>query len=144
MAIRFSDISDAYQLASVGKGEAYVDRRTGKTFVRSDYMDSLSLGEDGAEEEEPEDLDSEHWFALPDSRVLGLGKPLALAFAREHLPRDVDDIADIFSRRGAYQRFKALLHHRGAIDQWHAFSNAAEEAALRRWCEAEGLEIEPE
>jgi hypothetical protein len=143
MPIRFSDISDAYQFATVGEGEAYVDRRTGKSYLRSDYTDSFSPDEDG-EESEPSDLDSGDWIALPDSRELGLGKPLALAFAREHLPGDVDEVAEIFGQRGAYQRFKALLHGRGALEQWYAFSNAAEEAALRELCEAKGLEIEPE
>ena len=30
---------------------------------------------------------------------------------------------------------------RGLLDQWYAFSAAADEAALRAWCEEEGLEL---
>ena len=36
-------------------------------------------------------------------KALGLGKPLALDFAREFLPDDLDEVRYIFSKRGAYR-----------------------------------------
>ena len=34
-----------------------------------------------------------------------------------------------------------LLVRRGALDQWYDFSNKAEEAALRKWCAENGIEL---
>ena len=72
------------------------------------------------------------YIAIPDKRDLDLGKPLVLDFAREFLPVDYDEVRHIFSRRGAYRRYKGLLVRRRALDQWYDFSNKAEEAALMR------------
>src|SRR6516162_1779844 len=49
-------------------------------------------------------------------------------------PTTYDEVRHIFSRRGAYRRYKDLLVRRGALDLWYDFSNKAEEAALREWC----------
>ncbi|WP_353817004.1 hypothetical protein [Mesorhizobium sp.] len=60
-------------------------------------------------EELPDDVeDSERYIAIPDKRELDLGKPLVLTFARHHLPDDYDKVREIFSRAGAYARFKDL------------------------------------
>src|ERR1700731_4521260 len=56
---------------------------------------------------------------------------LVLDFAREFLPVDYDEVRHIFSRRGAYRRYKDLLVRRGALERWYDFSNKAEEAVLR-------------
>jgi hypothetical protein len=93
------------------------------------------------DEELPDDIDDEKYIAIPDKKELDLGKPLVLDFAREFLPDDYDEVRHIFSRRGAYRRFKDLLVRRGAIDQWEDFSNKAEEAALREWCAENGIEL---
>jgi len=57
------------------------------------------------------------------------------------LPNDLDDVRTIFSKRGGYQKFKALLSQRGAIDAWHDYRNKATELALRGWCEIYSIEI---
>jgi hypothetical protein len=138
MPVTFSELLDAFQLADFGDGafEAFVDRRTGKVWTLEDPAIT------GEESDVPDDLGDEHYLPLPDKRSLGLGKPLALDFAREHLPDDLDDVRDMFGRRGAYRRFEDLLLRRGARDRWHAFEAAAEAAALRAWCADEGLEID--
>ena len=53
---------------------------------------------------------------IRDKRELDLGKPLVLDFAREFLPDDYDEVRHIFSRRGAYRRYKNLLERRGALE----------------------------
>src|SRR6516165_3207892 len=55
--------------------------------------------------------------SIPDKRELDLGKPLVLDFAREFLPVDYDEVRHIFSRRGAYRRYKDLLVRRGALER---------------------------
>jgi len=69
--------------------------------------------------------------------------PVSL-FAREFLPKDYEDIRDIFRRKGAYRRFKDLLERNGAVDAWYDFEAKAQKEALRDWCEANGLEVTEE
>ena len=85
--------------------------------------------------------DEEKYLQLPDKYQLNLGKPLVLAFAREFLPDDFDEVRRIFSKRGAYSNFKSLLAKRNAIDQWHDFQNKATERALREWCELHDVKM---
>lgn len=138
MPAKLSDLLEALEFASVDgdECEAYVDRRTGRTWLCIDP--SIS----GVEENLPDDLGSDHYLMVPDRRALGLGKPLALAFACQHLAADFDDVADMFSRRGAYRRFDHLLESRGMRQRWHAFMAEAEKTALLAWCADEGLEVE--
>ena len=90
----------------------------------------------------PDDIDDTGKFLqLPDKKELDLGKSLALAFTREFIPSDFDDVRQFFSRRGAYARFKALLDQRGALAEWYAFEAKAEERALREWCALNSIEV---
>ena len=86
-------------------------------------------------------IDDEKYISIPDKRELDLGKPLVLDFAREFLPVDFDEVRHIFSRRGAYRRYKDLLVRRGALERWYDFSNKSEETALREWCAENGIEL---
>jgi hypothetical protein len=140
MPVAFSDLLDGFEWANVGGGvaecRAYICRQTGKIYYYTDY----DSGE--VEEPLPDDIDdTAKYLPLPDKRELDLGKPLVLAFAREPLPDDFDDVRDMFSRRRAYQNFKALLARRGAISLWHAFESKATEQALRDWCALHEIEI---
>ena len=61
----------------------------------------------------------EHSAAVPHENDLGLGRHLALAFVDQELSDEYDTVAGFFRRRGAYGRFKALLHARGMLEQWY-------------------------
>ena len=89
----------------------------------------------------PNDIDDEKYISILDKTELDLGKPLVLDFAREFLPVDYDEVRHIFSRRGAYRRYKDLLGRRGALERWYDFSNKAEEAVLREWCAENGIDF---
>ena len=94
-------------------------------------------------DEFPDDIDdAEKYVEIPDKRELNLGKPLVLDFVRHFLPSDFDEARQIFSRKGAYARFKDLLSRRGALDQWHDFETKAEEKALREWCELNSIDVD--
>ena len=93
------------------------------------------------DEELPGDIDDEKYISIPRKRELDLGKPLVLDFAREFLPEDYDEVRHIFSRGGAYRRYKDLLVRRGVLDLWYDFSNKAEQAALREWCAENGIAL---
>ena len=104
MAVSFSDLRLAFEFVSsggMGENEAYLDRQSGKIYWHSEFGDN--------DEELPNDIDDEKYISIPDKRELDLGKPLVLDFAREFLPVDYDEVRHIFSRTGAYGRYKDLL-----------------------------------
>ena len=116
----------------MGENQAHLDRRSGKIYWHTEFGEN--------DEELPDDIDDEKYISIPDKRELDLGKPLVLDFAREFLPDDYDEVCQIFSRRGAYRRYKELLVRRDALERWYDFSNKSEETALRKWCAENGIE----
>jgi hypothetical protein len=144
MPTSFGDIRLAFDFVdsnSPGANNAILCRRTGKIYwrSRSSGLDELS---DGINDELPNDIaDEDNYIAIPDKRDLGLGKPLVLDFVSEFLPGDFDEVRYMFSKRGAYPKFKALLARRNAIDRWHDFQSKATDKALRDWCEADSIEV---
>ena len=136
----FPEILQAYEFVEIGNGlhEAFLCRLTGKTYCRAEFTDFEEFND-----ELPADIeDQEKYAAIPGKRDLDLGKPLVLDFAREFLPDDFDDVRYMFSKRGAYQKFRALLIRRpGALDRWYAFEAKATERALREWCADESIEL---
>ena len=139
MPVSFREILDGFELASMGPGDhqAILCRGTGKIYWQSESSDLDEL-----DEELPDDIeDDEKYIALPNKQELGLGKPLVLDFARECLPNDFDEVRYIFSKRGAYPKFKALLARRNALDSWYDFESKATERALRAWCELNEITV---
>jgi hypothetical protein len=135
----FQEILLAFEFVASGGGlhQAFLCRRTGKIYWRSELSDL-----DEFEDELPDDVeDDENYVAIPDNRELGLGKPLVLDFAREFLPDDFDEVRYMFSKRGAYQKFRALLTRTNALDRWHDFESKATEQALRDWCKLNSIEL---
>lgn len=138
MPARFDDILTAFEFISGdGSNEALLCRRTGKVYWRSEFA-----GVDEIEDELPEGLeDDENYVAIPRKQMLGLGKALALDFAREFLPNDFDDVRDMFGRRGGYRNFRTLVTRRGVLERWYDFESKATERAVREWCELHDIDV---
>jgi hypothetical protein len=140
MPVSFKEISDAFEFISVTAGyehRAILCRKTGKIYTHSDFPDFEEFND-----ELPDDVDDEEKYVdIPDKRELNLGKPLALDFVDEFLPRDSAEIRQIFSRRGAYRNFKALLAKRNALDRWYKYESQVTEKALRDWCSLNEIEL---
>jgi Uncharacterised protein family (UPF0158) len=140
MPISFKELMETYELASMGSSEygeqyAYLCRESGKIYWHSEFSDLEELND-----ELPEDIeDKDKYIQLPSKRELDLGVPLVMDFARQVLPRDFDDVSDMFRRRGAYGRFKQLLIRKRALEQWYDFEQNATERALREWCELNSI-----
>ncbi|WP_205680518.1 hypothetical protein [Bradyrhizobium sp. LVM 105] len=99
MPAKFQDIITAFEFANtngdMGEFRAFVCKQTGNIFYQTDFMDGEEFND-----ELPDDIDDrEKYLPLPDKRDLGLGKPLALAFVREFLPDDFDDVCHFFRKR---------------------------------------------
>jgi hypothetical protein len=137
MPVKWADLGLAFDFVSaggLGENEAYLDRQSGKIYWRSDYADP-------AEEPLPHNLDDERYVAIPHKNELDLGKPLVFDFVGQFLPDDYEEVRRIFSRKGAYGRFKDLLVRRHALERWYDFESKTQEAALREWCADNGIEI---
>jgi hypothetical protein len=138
MPVRFDDILTAFEFVdSDGSHDAFVCRRTGKVYWHFDLAELDEL-----EDELPEDVeDDPNYVAIPRKQSLGLGKALALEFADEFLPKDFDEVRNMFGRRGAWRNFRALLIKRGILERWYDFESRATDRALREWCDANGIEL---
>jgi hypothetical protein len=108
MPISFQEILTAFEFVGftgLGEHQAILCRQTGKIYLRSEFSDFDELND-----ELPDDIeDDEKYLPVPNRRELGLGKPLALKFARKFLPGDLDEVRYFFSRKNAYSKFRALL-----------------------------------
>jgi len=137
VSVNAEELRTTFEFVNFGaplEHSAYICVDTGKI-----YWHSLLAGLE--EEDLPEDLEtSDRYIALPHKNDLGLGRRLALAFVDQELSDEYDTVAGFFRRRGAYGRFKALLHARGMLERWYEFENRAMEEALLAWCEENGIQ----
>jgi hypothetical protein len=133
--VNYNDLFIAADFVSGGGGgaSAYVCTETGAIHLVSSYIG----------EEVPDDLEtSDKYFAVPSKRELDLGFRLVLSFAADEMPDAYDEIGGIFRKKGAYGRFKDFLARKGALEKWYAYEEDATRAALRDWCEENGLELD--
>ena len=139
VSVNWDELLQTFEFANLGEPgahEAVLCRTTGKFLWLTDLEEDIEAWPDDADDEEK-------YLSIPHKKELDLGKPLVFAFAREFLPDEFDEVRRIFDKRGAYARFKDLLQRRRALDRWYDFENKATEAALREWCEINGITIEP-
>ena len=114
--------------------EAWVCRKTGTIYMRSDMLD--------VPEPVPDDVDDEDKYVpVPGLKRLDLGQALVFDFVDEHMPDAEDEVRQFFRRSGAYRRFSNLVHGRGLTDRWHAFRDERTQTAMREWCEDNGLKL---
>ena len=135
--MKLSDLELSFEYVGSGRQyerSAYVRRSTGETFWRSDY---------GDEDELPEGFEEDGDFVeIPHKNDLDLGKDLVWRFVRWKIPDRYHQVQDIFSRRGAYGRYKSLLERIGLLDEWYEFEATEEKQALLEWCKENDIEVE--
>ncbi len=135
--MKFRDLESAFDFASAGRPfehQAYVSKTTGETFWQSDLID---------EDELPEDLDdNDDYVEIPHKNHLDLGQPLIWRFIEGVAPEKYEEVRRIFSRRGAYRRWRAFLERQELLDKWYAFEKSETRKAVLEWCDDHGIEIE--
>jgi hypothetical protein len=133
--VDLDDLHGAFEFANgdpLNDTSAYVSRSTGETYLVAPDHDLPP----------PEDLDTnDDYLPLPDRRDLDLGRELVFDFVLDHMPAEAETVRAIFSRRGAYARFRDLLGYRNMTDAWHRYEEYRTYVALRDWCKSEGLEV---
>jgi hypothetical protein len=135
----YSTIEDAFLFVNSAppcEHYAVVNRITGEAFFASDYID---------ESDYPDDVDgNDDYIAIPHKNDLDLGKPLVMEFVRNCCPEMASRVLAIFSKAGAYQRYKQFLAEKSLLEEWYTFENTRTKAALLGWCAVNGLVLEPE
>jgi len=132
--VNYDELANAVEFVSISDfdNSAYVCLVTGAIYYVSSEL----------EEEVPDDIEtSDKYIQVPNKKYFDLGSRLALSFVARELPDDYDRAAGFFRKRGAYSRFKDLLHERRALEKWYEYEAKATEAALRLWCEDNGIEL---
>ena len=129
MRVSWRELQDTFEFASFGQPgetEAVLCRQSGKCFWHSEALEDIE----------------EKYLRIPHKKELDLGKALVFDFAEACLPDSLDEVRQIFNRKGAYARFRDLLHRKKALDRWYAFEADATEKALRQWCEENDITID--
>jgi hypothetical protein len=135
--MKYRDIEDAFEFVSAHgqyEASAFVSRETGETCWVSDNIE---------EEDLPEDLyESEDYVEIPHKNDLDLGRNLVFRFVSVRAPDHTEEVRRIFSRSGAYGRFKGLLERIHLLEEWYRFEAQETELALREWCGDQGFDLE--
>ena len=136
--VRLEDLEMAFEFVSSGEPmeyEAYLSLETGAIHYHSEYGD--------LEEQLPDDIDDEYkYVAIPQKRYFGLGKRLALSFTEQFLPKNLDEVWEMFKRSGAFSKFKQLIEAHDQLDHWRLFESEALTQAIRQWCHDNEITLE--
>ena len=137
MKVKYFDIELAFDFVSSQPrftNEAFVSKATGEIYFVSAFGDSDEL---------PEDIeDADKYITLPHKNDLDLGIVLVREFVWQRIPDQAEQVERIFSRKGAYARFKDFLDRLGLLKDWYSFQAAQTESALKRWCAEQHIDLE--
>ena len=137
MKIDFNELEMAFDFVSSMPrftSTAILSKTSGQIYYQSDYTDSDEL---------PEDIDtSDDYIAIPHKKDLFLGRKLVRRFVSEYMPDDFDHVEHMFSRKGAYGRFKDYLARLNMLETWHRYEEKKCAEALKQWCELHKIEYE--
>lgn len=137
----YDDIECALLFVSSGapfEHRAVIQRSTGEIFYASEITD---------ENEIPDEVDEDEggcYLSIPHKHDLELGRPLVMEFVQGRCPEQIDRVRAIFSRQGAYRRYKDFLAEKALLEAWYAFENARTKEVLLQWCEENGIVLEEE
>jgi hypothetical protein len=134
--VTFDEIQDAFSFVSsneYGMNRAVLCLDNGEIYYHSENGDLDELDED--------EFDCDNFVVIPHKNDLDLGQRLVFDFAEQHLADDLDRVQQIFSRRGAYRRFKDFLEQKDLLQDWYDFESQREEEALREWALDNKIEL---
>lgn len=137
MKIKYDDLETAYLFTSYSDPEsnvAVIDKRTGEIKYWSEFEND--------EFEYPKEFDSDDYLWIPHKYDLDLGTNLVFDFVAEFIPEHYDRVQSIFSRKGAYSRYKDFLDSIDMLDKWYEYQNRRIKEALLEWAAENGLEVE--
>ena len=134
--MKYEDIEFLFEYVGSGRRferSAYLNRRTGESYLISELGDSDEL---------PDDFDeSDDYLGIPHRNDLDLGQMLVFEFTEQRMPFVFEQVRDFFQRAGAYSRFRDLLEQNDLLDDWHKVEADRARAAILEWCEENHIEL---
>ena len=134
MHVDLSDIELALEFVSSEysyDNEAYVNSETGEIYYSGDAV----------EEELPDDINENgKYILIPTKRDLDLGRRLVFDFAAKEIPDELEHVYSMFRSRGAYSKFKSLLHRLACTEKWYAYENTAIRDGVIEWCKENSIQ----
>lgn len=129
---------------------AYLNRRTGETYTVTeeewdlDRPDDADLPDWQSEDRATsrEIRDSPDWIALPTKRELDEYGIMARFCSAVEDEDQREALLDAIHGRGAFQRFKRLVHRYGIQQLWYDYREREIECAVADWLDAEGVPYE--
>ena len=138
--MKYFDLELAFDTVSsggdIGNNAAFISKSTGKIVYQSHDVCS----------DEDIDLESicedEDYVQVPDKFELELGQRLVWEFVRREVPGLEPKVREIFSKRGAYSRYKDFLAYNDLLQKWYDFESQMTKEALIDWATRNGIEVE--
>ena len=135
--MKYEDMESLFEYVGSGRRferSAYLNRRTGESYLTSELGDSDEL---------PDDFDeSDDYLRIPHRNDLDLGQKLVFEFTEQRLPFAIEQVCGFFQRAGAYSRFRDLLDRNDLLDDWHKFEANRARAAILEWCGENHVELQ--
>lgn len=78
---------------------------------------------------------------FPNERGLDLGRSLIFQFIEKCYPNFVDEVDEIFRKKGAFRRFKDFIVRQSIRDKWHEYQNYYTVLKLVEWANDNDLEV---
>lgn len=148
--VSLRDVIDEMEIMS-DEARAYINRKTGELITVTDEM--FALAEDPDEAEAAPDWQkefmpkvrevaaSEDFIPLPGKFEIHEWSIME-RFARSLTDASVrDDVDSALHGRGAFRRFKDVVHRLGLADEWYRFRDAALAEIAVDFLEANGIEF---
>jgi hypothetical protein len=147
------DVIDEMEIMS-DEATSYINRKTGELITVTDEM--FSLAEDPDEAEDAPEWQQEFLPKVREVTASGDFIPLPGKFEihewsiMERFARSLtdaavsDELEAAVHGRGAFHRFKDIVHRRGIADDWYRYRDAALEEIAVEFLEAHGIEFRRE
>lgn len=110
----------------------FYNRETGEFDFFNDFL--------GYEEDDADKFDDDAWVGLPDpDEIDEYGMMSDFADTIED-PRKNELLCVALNGRGAFRRFKDLLHGLDLAEEWYSFKHDAYIEIVKDWCDQNGIE----
>jgi len=120
------------------EGVAYLNVKTGATYT--DLGDEFSYDEDESDKETLREIEeSEDWIALPTKQDLDEYRIMEDFCGSLPEGGTRNRLEDVIHGKGAFRRFKDVVHRTNSQDQWYAFRDERLKREIADWLDQEKI-----
>ena len=138
--VKLSDLAVEMDILS-DEAYIYLERKTGKFFHITEEVQSMAEDEDSPDDHADwfkDDVEVARRIAADEPGYVGLPDKWDIdtysTMRRFSLDYEDVDLCSAIEGRGAFHRFKDLIHRLGIQDKWYAYKDAELRTIARDWC----------